>query len=522
MELVGTGRNLRDWVNEEREAGHATDPVGLARRFAGLARTLHGMHEAGILHRDLKPGNILLAGDGTWKVANFGHARVEDEVTISVPDEELGTYAYLAPEILARGRKGASERSDVFALGATLYEALTLHRAFPAATVAGTVEQILHGSPAPLRPLRPDLPRELELVVSKALEKDPGHRYPSMAAFAEDLERFVRREPVTAQPPTPLRRLHSWSRQEPWRAAALGLGMVALAASLLFWRRAEEELVRSVRLAELATTFVDLLDPEDVAHKQRRSRAEIRELVRLTQEHFGDRERAQARILGSAARALRWAEDHDEALPAAEEAWRITQLTEGADSVAALEAQLEYAWNLDQLSQHEEAREVLEDVLARLGAPPGPLRARALNRLGRCLWELDRPAEARERFLECERVLDASGEDDPALRALNALGMASVHFRDAREGDDADAGAARERAEEDFARAELGFLDVAGPFHPELVYVHIGRAQLARFFGDVESACESYRRALDLAEKVWGPEHEKTVGLRREAAGPCD
>jgi serine/threonine protein kinase len=523
MELVGSGRNLRDWIAEQRVAVQPEDPRSVAGRFAELARALHRMHEEGILHRDLKPANLLLGAGGRWKVADFGHARVDDEATLSRPREELGTYAYLAPEVVAGGARGASPASDQFSLGATLHEALGLSRAFAAASVEGTRERILRSSPTSLRQLRPDLPRELVLVVAKALEKEPEQRYRSMAEFAADLERFARGEPVIARPPGPLRRLRSWSRREPWRAAALAAGTLALASSFLYWQVALAELDRSVHIAGLATTFVDLLDPEEVSNKQRSSREEILQLIDLTLADFGDRPAAQARILQSAGRALRWAEDHASALPALEQAWRIRRQLEGDRSPAALEAQLEYARCLDQEQRHDEARELLVGVLASLPEDEELLLARTLNRLGRCTWELGEFALSRACFRACQSHLDRGRIRDPGLRALNDLDLASVHFRDARNAhDDGDlhaAAAARELAEAAYDRADRGFLERSGIFHPQRPYTWIGRAQLAAFFGDSPRAREAYDEALALAEQSWGLEHEQSVALRRERAG---
>jgi eukaryotic-like serine/threonine-protein kinase len=197
---------------------------------ATVAEAVQAAHQSGIVHRDLKPGNILLTADGRPKVTDFGLARRlthEGELTLS--GAPIGTPSYMAPE-QARGDNGAiGPTTDVYALGAILYECLTGRRPFHADTTAATLQQVLTTEPVPPTRLNPRVPRDLETICLKCMQKEPPRRYASAQAVADDLHRFERREPILARPLGRLGRLAGWARRRP-TAAALCL---ALLASLL-------------------------------------------------------------------------------------------------------------------------------------------------------------------------------------------------------------------------------------------------------------------------------------------------
>jgi WD40 repeat protein len=216
----------------------AFSPKDAARLVATVARAVHHAHRHGILHRDLKPANILLAADGVaggatpqaaWvpHVTDFGLARrVEGDSSLTQSGVIVGTPSYMAPEQAHGQGRRLSTAADVYALGVILYELLVGRPPFKAATPLDTLVQVMHEPPVPPRRLRPGLPRDLETVCLKCLQKEPGKRYATAEALAEDLRRFLAGEPVQARAVGPAGRLWHWCRRN--RLAAALIGLVAL------------------------------------------------------------------------------------------------------------------------------------------------------------------------------------------------------------------------------------------------------------------------------------------------------
>jgi formylglycine-generating enzyme required for sulfatase activity len=220
-----------------------------ARLVEALAQAVAAAHRSGIVHRDLKPANVLLSFSGRSqsgadptplserplaecvpKIADFGLARRLDTSGQTRTGAILGTPSYMAPEQAEGQGKQAGPPADVWALGAILYELLTGRPPFRAATDLDTLMQVVSQEPVPVRRLQPNVPRDIETVCHKCLEKDPKRRYPSAEALAEDLRRFGVGEPVSARPVGPVVRLHKWARRRPAAAALIALSVLALAA----------------------------------------------------------------------------------------------------------------------------------------------------------------------------------------------------------------------------------------------------------------------------------------------------
>jgi eukaryotic-like serine/threonine-protein kinase len=185
-----------------------------AMLIASVADAIHCAHEHGILHRDLKPSNILVDVSGQPRVADFGLAkRMDMDVNMTIPGEIMGSPNYMSPE-QARGAV-LGRASDVHALGAVLYHCLSGQPPFLGQTIPDTLHRVIHGEPLALRQLVAGVPGDLDTITLKCLQKDPAKRYPDASALADDLRRFLRREPIRARPAGRPERLWRWCRRRP-------------------------------------------------------------------------------------------------------------------------------------------------------------------------------------------------------------------------------------------------------------------------------------------------------------------
>jgi serine/threonine protein kinase len=213
----------------------------VARLGMQAAEALDQAHQQGIIHRDIKPGNLLLDAGGHLWVADFGLARCGTDASLTGTDHLVGTLRYMSPEQALARRALVDHRSDIYSLGATLYEALTLEPAYPALDRAELLRQIAEGAPRPPRRVNAAIPAELETVVLKAMAPEPESRYATAQDLAEDLRRFLEGRPVLAARPTLRERATRWARRHRSAvAAAAGVAVLALAgltvAVALLWQ----------------------------------------------------------------------------------------------------------------------------------------------------------------------------------------------------------------------------------------------------------------------------------------------
>ena len=206
--------------------------------IAKVARTVHYAHEHGILHRDIKPGNILLDAKGEPHLTDFGLARlVESESTITRTVEVLGTPSYMAPEQAAGNNTELTNATDVYGLGAILYQLLTGHPPFAGGTTYETIKLLLETEPRPPRLWNAKVDRDLSTICLKCLEKDPQRRCSSALLLAEDLERWLRHEPILARRTGIVHRGKKWLQRNPTATgiAVLSLALIA-AVGVIVWK----------------------------------------------------------------------------------------------------------------------------------------------------------------------------------------------------------------------------------------------------------------------------------------------
>jgi tetratricopeptide (TPR) repeat protein len=273
MELV-PGRSLQEAMAEGAARGTRIPVADVLRIGADVARALHAAHEAGIVHRDVKPSNIRIHEDGRAILLDFGLARDVGDATLTETGAFRGSPQYASPEQVDPGIRELGPKTDVYSLGATLYEMLTGVAPFRGESRAQLFHAILTRDPVPPRRLDPAIPRDLETVLLAALEKDPGRRHASAGALADDLDAVRDGRPISVRPPSAAGRAARWVRRHPARAVlALVLavavptigGLLGFVAANLSKIDEAESAARARALADhLETSFTELTEGDPI------------------------------------------------------------------------------------------------------------------------------------------------------------------------------------------------------------------------------------------------------------------
>jgi serine/threonine protein kinase/tetratricopeptide (TPR) repeat protein len=456
-------------VPAARQSTATSGAAGLGREYfrkvAGLgmqaAEALDHAHQLGVVHRDVKPANLLVDGQGHLYVTDFGLAHVQHaEASLTMTGDLVGTLRYMSPEQALAKRVVVDHRTDVYSLGATLYELLTLQPTCPGGDREELLRQIAFEEPRPPRRLNKAVPPELETIVLKALEKNPADRYATAGELADDLRRFLLNEPIRAKKPTWGQRAGKWSRRHPAVVRLAGVTLVLLTAgsllsTWLIWQerrrtglalaaetaernRADEEKRTAEERADETRTVLEFVEkilnsarPEGqdggMGHDVKLRKTLEAALPKLPKD-FSGKPLIEARLRRTLGLSFRYLGEEKIALEQFGAARALYTDHRGPDHPDTLTIANNLANSLFALGRRAEAFELRKDTLARRQATLGPDHKDTLasmSNLAQSYDALGRRAEAlrlREDTLRIRR--DRFGPDDPdTLVSMNNLAI---------------------------------------------------------------------------------------------------
>lgn len=403
-----------------------------ARLGLQAARALEHAHGKGVLHRDIKPANLLVGAQGQLYVTDFGLARITEDLGVTISGDLIGTLRYMSPEQAVGRREGVDHRADIYSLGATLYELVTLRPAVAGQDAAELLRVIAGVEPVPPRTLAPHVPRSLDAIILKALAKDPDDRYENAGELADDLERFVHRLPVQARGVSLLKRGRRWSRRQ---RPALVRG-ASFAGSLAFALLCGTWLVPGQPASQADQPPADV--PETAERSRRNLELAIEAVDQLSAQLLADHDGLQNSPAPEPAEPLQKALDLYR---------RLAQENQGDDSatqlVAAAHTRLgdvgAQLQRMDEaLASYETATSQMEELVRR---EPEVLQHRldlaaTLGRLGQLLQQVGRLDDATASLQRSLAILEdlidhhpgdrgLSGELASRKRALDSLLVAS-------------------------------------------------------------------------------------------------
>jgi formylglycine-generating enzyme required for sulfatase activity/tRNA A-37 threonylcarbamoyl transferase component Bud32 len=328
------------------------------------ARALHHAHEAGLIHRDVKPGNILVRHDGEPVLLDFGLVRAEDgDAALTAPGAAPGSRPYMSPEQLRAG--AIDRRTDVYSLGVVLYECLALEHPFATASVHELEARIRAGAAAPIGRVNPRVPRDLRVIVETAMQVEPGARYPTAAALADDLAAFRQLAPIRARRASWPRRAQRWCQRHPARAAFSALLLVSLVVVSLLWRQSAQRLA-SFRVASRTTELARLAAAEPTLYPAWAHEARVAEWLGAARALVASADEVEARRDALRAAAAPYGES-DRALDAATHP-RAGELRRLARELEARRSELQGMQALDQPSSARARQAAVQQQVDALAA----------------------------------------------------------------------------------------------------------------------------------------------------------
>jgi serine/threonine protein kinase len=484
-----------------RSSGSSTrnrDYIRAAARLAlQAAEALDHAHARGILHRDIKPANLLLDAEARLWVTDFGLAHVRGDDRLTLSGDVPGTLRYMSPEQALGRRVVIDGRTDIYSLGVTLYELLTLRPAVDGRDRAEVLRRIAEEEPTPLRRHNPAVPADLETIVLKATDKDPSGRYASAGELAEDLRRFLEDCPIRARRPSPLDRAAKWSRrhQSVMTTAALLLVLGLALSTWQAWRATRAENLARQRLGEVegarAATAAALQQTEE-------ARAQADAVSTFLVEAFRSPDPSQD------GRQVQVADVLDRASAKLDKDFAGSPATKGA-LLAALGTTYQGLGLYDKaVSSHTKAAALREATLG----PDHPDTLTSRHNLANAYRDAGRTSEAIALIQATLKLRESTlGPDHPdTLKSRNSLAIAYMN-----------AGRTSEAIALHQATLKLREA-VLGPDHPDTLTSRINLAAAYRDAGRTSEAIGLHQAALKLREAKLGPEHPDTLGSRNNLA----
>jgi eukaryotic-like serine/threonine-protein kinase len=514
----------------------------VARVGIQAAEALDHAHESGIVHRDIKPSNLLLDNKGNVWITDFGLAQFQTGANLTMTGDLVGTLRYMSPEQALGKRVPIDVRTDVYSLGITLYELLTLTPAFTGRDREELIKQIAFEEPQALRRVNRAAPPELEIIVEKAIEKNPADRYPTAQALADDLRRYLMHEPVRASRASVWHRARKVARRHPGVtvtaaiavAAGLLLGIVGLAVNNHLVRR--EQLLTQAALAKaeqqgaIAQAVRDFLqkkllaqaDPQVQADsgprgssnstaakpnptiRQLLDRAALELVPENIDKQFPGQPLVQAELLKTIGEAYRGIGENGAAIPHLQRAvaLQVSELTDRhPETLATMNSLARSYLDASQLPDAAALFKQVRDLRAETLGPDDPDTLKSLNDLCRAYYALGRHEEALAVREDIVRLRKARyGVENPdTLRSMNNLANSYVTAKRYAE--------ALTLHEETLVLRGATLPDK----HPETLESMNNVGNCYALLGQHEKALELLEKALAGRKAVLGPEHPKTL-----------